>query len=135
DIIALVDHRIPPGALQVVLELNSEGAIVEDGVDATVDLAAREDISSPFAQRDNVLHAIRLCAVTLFHTMRSFPLILVARAHRSLANKGRRGNQPLPPRRPSKWYRYNAGDVALAVVILSCCMGHVNLCLAALHRS
>ena len=38
DVIALLDHRPPPGALDVVLELDAEGAVVPDGVDAAVDL-------------------------------------------------------------------------------------------------
>ena len=39
DVVALLDHRPPPGALDVVLELDAERPVVPDGVDAAVDLA------------------------------------------------------------------------------------------------
>ena len=39
DVVALLDHRPPPGALDVVLELDAERPVVPHGVDAAVDLA------------------------------------------------------------------------------------------------
>src|SRR6185437_13339295 len=65
-IIAHAGHRIPPVALDVILELDAEGAVVEDRVDSAVDFAAGENITAPFAQRDNVLHAV--VTVALVHT-------------------------------------------------------------------
>ena len=38
DVVALLDHAPPPGALDVVLQLDAEGPVVPDGVDAAVDL-------------------------------------------------------------------------------------------------
>ena len=40
DVVALLDHRPPPGALDVVLQLDPERPVVPDGVDAAVDLAS-----------------------------------------------------------------------------------------------
>ena len=42
DVVALLDHRPPPGALDVVLQLDAERPVVPDGVDAAVDLARAE---------------------------------------------------------------------------------------------
>ena len=39
DVVALLDHRPPPRALDVVLELDPERPVVPDGVDPAVDLA------------------------------------------------------------------------------------------------
>ena len=55
DVVALLDHRPPPGALDVVLELDAERPVVPDGVDAAVDLARREDEAAPLRQRDDGL--------------------------------------------------------------------------------
>ena len=38
DVVALLDHRPPPRALDVVLELDAEGAVVPHRVDPAVDL-------------------------------------------------------------------------------------------------
>ena len=51
DVVALLDHRPPPGALDVVLELDPERAVVPDRVDAAVDLARREDEAAPLRER------------------------------------------------------------------------------------
>ena len=40
DVVALLDHRPPPGPLDVVLQLDPERPVVPDGVDAAVDLGA-----------------------------------------------------------------------------------------------
>jgi len=53
DVVALLDHRPPPGALHVVLELDPEGAVVPDRVDAAVDLRRREDEAAALRQRDD----------------------------------------------------------------------------------
>ena len=53
DVVALLDHRPPPGALDVVLELDAERAVVPDRVDAAVDLARREDEAAPLRERDD----------------------------------------------------------------------------------
>ena len=51
DVVALLDHRPPPGALDVVLELDPERAVVPDRVDAAVDLARREDEAAALGER------------------------------------------------------------------------------------
>ena len=51
DVVALLDHAPPPGALDVVLELDAEGPVVPDGVDAAVDLGARVDEAAALAER------------------------------------------------------------------------------------
>ena len=55
DVVPLLDHRPPPGALDVVLELHAEGPVVPHGVDAAVDLRAGEDEAAPLAERDDRL--------------------------------------------------------------------------------
>ena len=55
DVVALLDHRPPPGALDVVLELDAERPVVPDGVDAAVDLGRREDEAAPLRERDDRL--------------------------------------------------------------------------------
>ena len=51
DVVALLDHGAPPGALDVVLELDAERPVVPHGVDAAVDLAAREDEAATLGER------------------------------------------------------------------------------------
>ena len=51
DVVALLDHGAPPGALDVVLELDAERPVIPHGVDAAVDLAAREDEAAPLGER------------------------------------------------------------------------------------
>ena len=53
DVVALLDHGPPPGALDVVLELDAERAVVPDRVDAAVDLRGREDEAAALGQRDD----------------------------------------------------------------------------------
>ena len=53
DVVALLDHRPPPGALDVVLELDAQRAVVPHGVDAAVDLRAREDEPAALGEADD----------------------------------------------------------------------------------
>ena len=53
DVVALLDHRPPPGPLDVVLQLHAQWPVVPHGVDAAVDLRAREDEAAPLGQRDD----------------------------------------------------------------------------------
>ena len=55
DVVALLDHRPPPRALDVVLELDAERPVVPDGVDAAVDLARGEDEAAPLRERHDGL--------------------------------------------------------------------------------
>ena len=55
DVVPVLDHRLPPGALDVVLELDAEGPVVPHGVDAAVDLGRREDEAAALGQRDDGL--------------------------------------------------------------------------------
>src|SRR5438093_3214639 len=58
DVVAHLDHGPPPGALDVVLELDAEGAVVPEAADAAVDLAGLEDEAAALAERDEGLHAV-----------------------------------------------------------------------------
>ena len=49
----LLDHRAPPLALDVLLELDAERAVVPGGPGAAVDLAAREDEAPALAEADD----------------------------------------------------------------------------------
>ena len=53
DVVPLLDHRPPPRALDVVLELDAEGPVVPHRVDAAVDLRRREDEAAALGQRDD----------------------------------------------------------------------------------
>ena len=55
DVVAQLDHRPPPGPLDVVLELDAERSVIPHRVDPAVDLAAREDETAPLRQRDDGL--------------------------------------------------------------------------------
>ena len=55
DVVALLDHRPPPGALDVVLQLDAERPVVPDRVDAAVDLGRREDEAASLRERDDRL--------------------------------------------------------------------------------
>ena len=52
DVVALAHHALPPGGLEVVLELDTEGPVVPEAVDAAVDLARRKDEAAPRAQSE-----------------------------------------------------------------------------------
>ena len=66
DVVALLDHRPPPGPLDVVLELDAERAVVPHGVDAAVDLRAREDEAAPLRERHDRVEARRSTGATSF---------------------------------------------------------------------
>ena len=53
DVVALVDHRAPPGLLDVALEFDAERAVVPTGADAAVDFAGGEDEASPLGEGDD----------------------------------------------------------------------------------
>ena len=56
DVVALLEHRPPPLALDVVLEQHAVVAVVVAGADPAVDLAALEHEAAPLAQRDDLVH-------------------------------------------------------------------------------
>ena len=56
DVVALLQHRPPPLALDVVLEQHAVVAVVVARADPAVDLAALEDEPAPLAQRDDLVH-------------------------------------------------------------------------------
>src|SRR5207302_1300218 len=58
DVFALGDHRAPPLALDVALQLDAERAVVPGGPQASVDLAGRVDESPSLAQADNGVEAV-----------------------------------------------------------------------------
>src|SRR5262249_58454160 len=55
DVAPLLAHPPPPGALDIVLQLDAERAVIPDGVDPAVDLARRVDEAAPLGQRDDGL--------------------------------------------------------------------------------
>ncbi len=55
DVLALLDHRPPPRALDVVLQLDAERPVVPDGVDPAVDLGAREHEAAALRERHDRL--------------------------------------------------------------------------------
>ena len=54
----LLHELLPPGVLDVLLELGAEGAVVPGVGKAAVDLAAGEDKAAVFAQRDDLVHRL-----------------------------------------------------------------------------
>src|SRR5262249_30126475 len=52
----VADHVLPPGVLDVFLQLDAERAIAQEAVDAAVDFARLEDESLPAAQGDEFVH-------------------------------------------------------------------------------
>ena len=57
DVIGILLHEfLPPGALDVVFQLDAERAVVPRVGKAAVDLGAGEDIAAVFAQRDQLVH-------------------------------------------------------------------------------
>ena len=55
DVVTSGDHVSPPLLLDVLLELDTEGAVVPGCSGASVDLATRKDESASFAQVDDVV--------------------------------------------------------------------------------
>ena len=58
DVVAALDDRLPPLALDVVLQLDAERAVVPGGPQAAVDLAAGEHQSAPLGEADDGVHAV-----------------------------------------------------------------------------
>ncbi len=60
DVVPQLDHRPPPGVLDVALQEDAEGPVIPGRPEAAVDLAGREDEAAPLAQVDHALHEVRL---------------------------------------------------------------------------
>ena len=58
DVVALGDHRAPPLALDVVLQLDAERAIIPGSPQAAVDLAGRVDEPPSLAQADDGVETV-----------------------------------------------------------------------------
>ena len=59
DVVGILLHELlPPGVLDVLLELGAEGAVVPGVGKAAVDLAAGEDKAAVFAQCDDLVHRL-----------------------------------------------------------------------------
>ena len=56
DVVALLEHRPPPLALDVVLEQHAVVAVVVARAEPAVDLAAGEHEPAPLAERDDLVH-------------------------------------------------------------------------------
>src|ERR1043166_2043632 len=52
----VADHVLPPGVLDVFLQLDAERAVVPEAVDAAVDFAGLKDKPAATAQRDQLFH-------------------------------------------------------------------------------
>ena len=69
DVVGVLLHELlPPGALDVVLQLRAERTVVPGVGETAVDFAARENEAAVFAQRDDLVH--RLFGV--FHDVSPF---------------------------------------------------------------
>ena len=59
DVVGVLLHELlPPGVLDVLLQLRAEGAVVPGVGKAAVDLAAGEDKAAVFAQCDDLVHRL-----------------------------------------------------------------------------
>ncbi len=58
DVVALADDVVPPGVLDVALQLHAQRAVVPKAVDAAVDLGRRKDETPPLAQRHQLVHQV-----------------------------------------------------------------------------
>src|ERR671915_1884890 len=58
DVVPFLDHRAPPRAFDVVLELDLQRPVVPHGVDAAVDLRRGEDEAAPLRKRDDRLEVV-----------------------------------------------------------------------------
>jgi len=56
DVVAAADHVVPPAVADVLLQLDAEGAVVEEAVEAAIDLGGLEHEAAAFRERDEVVH-------------------------------------------------------------------------------
>jgi len=56
DVVAAADHVGPPAVADVLLQLGTEGAVVEEAVEAAVDLGRLENKAAALRERDKVVH-------------------------------------------------------------------------------
>src|SRR5829696_3877903 len=56
DVVALSDHRLPPGVHDVALEQDAVMTVVVGVGDPAVDLGGGEDHAAPLAERDDLVH-------------------------------------------------------------------------------
>jgi hypothetical protein len=56
DVVALADHRLPPGVDHVALEQDAVVPVVVRVGDSAVDLRGGEDQPAALAQRDDLVH-------------------------------------------------------------------------------
>src|SRR5438128_1378000 len=52
----VADHVVPPDLLDVVLELDAEGSVVPEAVEAAVDLARLKDEAAAATEGDQLFH-------------------------------------------------------------------------------
>ena len=58
NIVATVDKVLPPGLFDIILQLDAERAVVEEAVEAAVDIGGGEDEPAAFAQVDDGFHLV-----------------------------------------------------------------------------
>ena len=56
NIVALINHRAPPGLLKVIFQFNTERTEIIDTLHAAVDIGILKYKTSPFAERDKLIH-------------------------------------------------------------------------------
>ena len=71
DVVAGLDHLVPPEVFDGALHPRTVGAVIPETVDAAVDFRARENEPAPLAQADDLIH--QLLILDLFFRHESIP--------------------------------------------------------------
>ena len=66
-VFVLLDEFLPPGAFDVVLQFDAEGAVVPAVGEAAVNVRTRENEPAVLAQRDDLIHSL----LVVFHCVHS----------------------------------------------------------------
>jgi hypothetical protein len=61
DVVPHPDHRRPPCILEILLQLDTERAIIPDGAGPSVDLRALKNEAAPLGERHELVHHVWLC--------------------------------------------------------------------------
>src|SRR4051794_24176262 len=58
DIVALAHDHAPPVLFEIILQLDPEWSVIPNPIQSAVNLARLENESAPFAQADDLFHAL-----------------------------------------------------------------------------
>ncbi len=58
ELVVVGDHVAPPRVFDVALQLDAQGSVIPEAVEAPVDFRRLVDESAPFAQRDDFVHCV-----------------------------------------------------------------------------